>query len=66
MPPYTNANTAALLKTRISDTSRLVLLANRNSKESRWIPWELGIADGVRLPTSIALFPASDWNLDQS
>jgi hypothetical protein len=66
MPPYTNAKTAALLKTRIRDTSRFVLLASRNSKESSWVPWELGIADGLKPPTSIALFPASDSNLDQS
>ncbi|WP_426256907.1 toll/interleukin-1 receptor domain-containing protein [Sphingomonas sp. DC2300-3] len=66
MPPYTNANTAALLKTRIRDTSRFVLLASKNSKESKWVPWELGIADGMKPRTSIALFPASDSNYDQS
>lgn len=66
MPPYTNAKTAALLKTRIRDTSRFVLLASKNSKDSRWAPWELGIADGLKPPSNIALFPASDSNYDQS
>lgn len=66
MPPYTNAKTAALLKTRIRDTSRFVLLASKNSKDSRWVPWELGIADGLKPPSNIALFPASDSNYDQS
>lgn len=66
MPPYTNATTAALLKTRIRDTSRFVLLASKNSKDSRWVPWELGIADGVKIPAQIALFPASDSHHDKS
>jgi len=66
MPPYTTEETAALLKTRIRDTSRFVLLASKNSKESKWVPWELGIADGVKGVSKIALFPASDSSYDQT
>lgn len=66
MPPYTDTNTAALLKMRIRDTSRFVLLASKNSKDSKWVPWELGIADGLKPPAEIALFPASDSNFDRS
>ena len=60
MPPYTSAKTAALLKQRIGQTQRFVLLATENSKDSRWVPWELGIADGEKGLMNIALFPASD------
>lgn len=60
MPPYTSDETAALLKTRIHQTSRFVLLASKNSKDSRWVPWELGVADGDKGLSRIALFPASD------
>ncbi|NMZ70551.1 TIR domain-containing protein [Pseudomonas peli] len=60
MPPYTSAETAALLKQRISQTRRFVLLTTENSKDSRWVPWELGIADGEKGLRGIALFPASD------
>jgi len=66
MPPYTNEKTAALLKARIRDTSRFVLLASKNSKESKWVPWELGIADGVKGTAKIALFPASESSYDQT
>ncbi|SEI67857.1 toll/interleukin-1 receptor domain-containing protein [Frateuria terrea] len=66
MPPYTSEETAALLKARIRDSSRFVLLASKNSKESKWVPWELGIADGAKTPSKIALFPASDSSFDQS
>lgn len=60
MPPYTSAETANLLKQRISQTKRFVLLTTENSKDSRWVPWELGIADGDKGLMNIALFPASD------
>lgn len=66
MPPYTSEQTAALLKKRIRDTSRFVLLASKNSKESRWVPWELGVADGIKPAAHIALFPAADTAYDQS
>ncbi len=60
MPPYTNEQTAALLKERIAQSKRFVLLASPNSKESKWVPWELGIADGAKGLDCIALFPAAD------
>lgn len=66
MPPYTSEKTAELLKTRIRDTSRFVLLASKNSKESKWVPWELGIADGEKGMSKIALFPASESRYDQA
>lgn len=60
MPPYTTEKTASLLKTRIRQTKRFVLLASKNSKESRWVPWELGVADGYKGIPKIALFPSAD------
>lgn len=58
MPPYTSDETAAKLKTRVKQSKKFVLLASENSKESRWVPWELGIADGYKGLANIALFPA--------
>ncbi|MBV5324500.1 MAG: toll/interleukin-1 receptor domain-containing protein [Rhodospirillaceae bacterium] len=66
MPPYTTRETAALLKTRIRQTGRFVLLASQNSKDSRWVPWELGIADGYKGMDSIAIFPAAENSYGQS
>lgn len=66
MPPYTNDETASLLKTRIQQTKRFVMLASKNSKESRWVPWELGYADGYKSLSGIALFPALDTASDES
>ncbi|QOT82080.1 toll/interleukin-1 receptor domain-containing protein [Cupriavidus basilensis] len=66
MPPYTTEETAAILKGRIRQTSRFVLLATANSKDSRWVPWELGVADGFKGLDRIALFPAADAAYEQS
>jgi hypothetical protein len=66
MPPYTTKETARLLKTRISQAKRFVLLATGNSKNSNWVPWELGIADSSKGLRNIALFPAVDARSDTS
>jgi hypothetical protein len=66
MPPYTTEETANLLKGRIRETKRFVLLASKNSKESRWVPWELGVADGNKGIAKIALFPATDSSQDKA
>lgn len=60
MPPYTSEETAGILKSRIQQTKRFVLLASANSKDSRWVPWELGLADGYKGVDKIALFPAAE------
>jgi len=66
MPPYTNDETAALLKSRIRQAGNFVLLTSENSRDSRWVPWELGVADGYKGLARIALFPASEKSYDQS
>lgn len=66
MPPYTSEQTAQVLKSRIRQTSRFVLLTSENSKTSRWVPWELGIADGYKGLKHIALFPSADAPNDTS
>ncbi len=60
MPPYTSHETAKLLKSRIHQTHRFVLLTSPNSKDSRWVPWELGVADSSKGMQKIAIFPSAD------
>ncbi len=66
MPPYTTEETAAKLKERIRQSKKFVLLATANSKESKWVPWELGAADGYKGIPNIAIFPAVDGKTDIS
>ncbi len=60
LPPYTNKETAAGLKERIHQSRKFVLLASNNSKDSRWVPWELGIADEHKGLSRVAILPAVD------
>ena len=60
LPPYTSKETASALKKRIGQAGKFVLLASANSKDSRWVPWELGLADGYKRMENIAIFPAVD------
>lgn len=64
LPPYTNKETASTLKARIHQANKFVLLASKNSKESKWVPWELGIADGNKSLDRIALFLAVEGQHD--
>lgn len=66
MPPYTSAETARILKTRIRQSKKFVLLTSKNSKDSRWVPWELGVADGFKTLDNIALFPSSETANDMT
>lgn len=64
MPSITSTETAARLKKRIREQERFVLLASVKALESRWVPWELGIADGVREMSEIAVLPFKDSYTD--
>lgn len=58
LPPYTNRSTAEILRDRIKQSPKFVLLASENSKDSRWVPWELGLGDGYKRPSNVAIFSA--------
>jgi hypothetical protein len=60
LPPYTSQETAAGLKNRVHQSRKFVLLASNNSKDSRWVPWELGIADEHKGLSRVAILPAVD------
>lgn len=66
MPNHTSTETATKLKQRISQCKKFVMLASKNSKNSSWVPWELGIADGKKSLEKIAIFPAVDSRNDTS
>lgn len=41
-----NSETAEILRNRMQKSKSLLYLYSRNSKRSRWMPWELGYFDG--------------------
>jgi hypothetical protein len=60
LPPFTSRETAVTLRQRIAKANKFVLFATKASKDSRWMPWELGISDGVKNSTRTAILPGVD------
>jgi hypothetical protein len=57
MPRVTSPETAARIKERIGSCKKFVLLGTNNAVNSRWIPWELGVADTRTGMSDIAIMP---------
>lgn len=57
MPEKPNRETAQRIKERIKATDVFLLLATVNSMASRWCPWEIGYADGVKHIDQIVIIP---------
>jgi hypothetical protein len=64
IPPYTSRETAKVLRSRISQCKKFILFATKKSKDSLWMPWELGISDGVKQSQNTAIFPGLDTASD--
>lgn len=60
MPAVTSRETAEKLKNRIKSCNLFMLLATTNALNSKWVPWEIGIADGVKSLAQIVLVPVAD------
>lgn len=58
MPPYTSDETADILRSQIQSSKNFILLATPNSKDSRWMPWELGLSDGFKGAYHTAILPS--------
>ncbi len=66
MPEAPNPDTAKIIKGQIQESKKLVVFVTINSKDSKWVPWELGIGDASLTTSNVALLPvAHDW-YDQS
>jgi len=57
LPQKTSAETGMKLKEQIARCPKFIVLVTANSKNSRWIPWELGIADEKKKLPNVALLP---------
>lgn len=60
MPPKPNRETARKIKDRIKRLDWFLFLATANSTNSRWCPWEIGFADGVKDIEKIVIVPTRD------
>lgn len=60
MPDVVSGETAKKIKERIHQQKKFMVLVTENSKDSRWVPWELGYADPVKGMDHIAAFPVAE------
>lgn len=66
IPEDPNPETAAIIKGQIKQSVRLVVIITTNSKDSKWVPWELGLGDAQLGQDDVALFPTADKSFDQT
>jgi hypothetical protein len=66
MPGEPNVETAKLIKSQIKASRKLVLFVTTNSKDSKWVPWELGIGDHSLSADNVVLLPASQSRGEQT
>jgi len=65
LPSKPSPATANTLRTWIQACKRFVIMASDNSRDSRWIPWELGLADGTKGVAQVALLPIGPTDTEQ-
>ncbi len=66
MPDTPDNQTATKIKAKIKDCNYFLFLATQNSMASRWCPWEIGYADGVKSNEKILIIPTSnDYGIAQ-
>ena len=53
------------LRSAVRICRKFVLLVTPRSKDSKWIPWELGLGDGANRDVNVALFPSAETMLEQ-
>ncbi|MDI9876597.1 toll/interleukin-1 receptor domain-containing protein [Flectobacillus rivi] len=62
MPAITSGKTADILKTKIKQNRKFILLASNTAIKSSWVNWELGIGDGLKYIDNMMIFPFKENN----
>jgi hypothetical protein len=60
LPAVPDRQTASRIQDRIRSLTYFLFLATANSMESRWCPWEIGYANGVKEIDRILIVPTVD------
>ena len=64
LPEPPSSKTAKISKETIKKLPRMVVFVTPNSKDSKWIPWELGLGDGSKSNYNVAIFPSVEKSYD--
>jgi hypothetical protein len=65
IPATTSPETATYLREKIDACDRFILLATERALASKWVPWELGYADGVKGCHKVAALPITEQLTDK-
>ncbi len=60
MPERPNRVTADNLKKRIAELNIFLMLCTDNALQSRWVPWEIGVADSIKRNDKILIAPVKN------
>src|SRR5437763_1949279 len=60
MPRETNRETADKIKSRIEELNLFMILATENALQSKWVPWEVGVADKTKGEQQVLIIPVAD------
>ena len=60
LPSRVSLETATKLRSRFAGSKRFILFATDASKDSRWMPWGLGLADDLKRQRHVAILPGVD------
>lgn len=60
MPETPDRQTALNIQSKIRELKYFLFLATENSMSSRWCPWEIGYANGVKEIEKILIIPTKD------
>ncbi|HSK75632.1 MAG TPA: toll/interleukin-1 receptor domain-containing protein [Thermoanaerobaculia bacterium] len=66
LPESPSVETAAILRHALSLCRKFIVFVTTDSKDSKWIPWELGLGDGGKTPRNVAIIPAAQTHGDQA
>lgn len=60
MPRETSRETAEKIKAKIEENRLFMVLATQNALDSKWVPWEIGVADKTKGEAAIMIIPVAD------
>lgn len=65
LPEKTSKDTGRILRDTIKKCNNFVMFVTDNSKDSVWVPWELGLADGSKSSYKVAVFPSVEKSYEK-
>ena len=66
LPAMPSVETAKILRNALNGCRKFILFVTTDSKDSKWIPWELGLGDGGKTPRNVAIIPAAQVQGDHA